>query len=197
MFLSLTNSGGAKIMPILPTLLHLTPRALCVSVEKNTDSLVKGMILFDHGGGGEVRAGKRSPPSVRGPLVFCCCLREWFFSDIFVGSKILAGNSPAGPPSCISRHHTMVVVFVGWSTALLSHESVLFLREQTYNKVDNKYSTKLENIKCYTYCKWEFLARPWRGISTRKLIHSMHYCLWDWTMVKYHFKLRVRKKTVV
>jgi hypothetical protein len=37
----------------------------------------------------------------------------------------------------------MVVVFVGWSTALLSRVSVLFLSEQTYNKVDNKYSTKL------------------------------------------------------
>jgi hypothetical protein len=48
-------------------------RALCRSVEKNTDSLVKGMILFDQGGGG--RGGgkghgrKCSPPSVPGPLV--------------------------------------------------------------------------------------------------------------------------------
>ena len=79
MFLSLTNTGGPKIMPILPTLPHLTPRALCGSVEKNTESLVKGMIFFDQGGGGKVMAGKRSPPSVRGPLVFCCCLREGLF----------------------------------------------------------------------------------------------------------------------
>ena len=36
------------------------------------------------------------------PLVFCCCLHERLrriFSDNFPRSKILAGNSPAGPPS--------------------------------------------------------------------------------------------------
>ena len=38
----------------------------------------------------------------------------------------------------------MVVMFVGWSAALVSRQSVLFLREQTYDKVDtNLYSTKL------------------------------------------------------
>jgi hypothetical protein len=68
---------------------HRTPCALCGSIEKNMDSLVKGMILFDQGGrgrggggegrGGKVMVGKRSPPSVRGPFVFCCCLREGFF----------------------------------------------------------------------------------------------------------------------
>jgi len=45
-------------MPFLPTLRHRTPRASCRSVEKNTDSLVKGMILFDQGGeGGEGEIG--------------------------------------------------------------------------------------------------------------------------------------------
>jgi len=47
-------------MPILPTLPHRTPRALCGSVKKNTDSLVKGMILFDQGGKGGRGGGKRS-----------------------------------------------------------------------------------------------------------------------------------------
>ena len=115
MFLSLTNTTGAKIKQILPTLPHCTPHVLCSSVEKNTDSLVKGMILFDQGGeggeGGEGEKGhgqKRSPPVSQWsacfclfPLVFCCCLRkrlQRIFSDIFPGSKILAGNSPAGPP---------------------------------------------------------------------------------------------------
>jgi len=56
------------------TLRHRTPRALCRSVEKNTNSLVKGMILFDQGGGGR-GGGNRSwskslPPVSRGPLVF-------------------------------------------------------------------------------------------------------------------------------
>jgi hypothetical protein len=83
-FLSLTNTGGAKIMPILPTLPHRTPRALCGSVEKNTDSLVKRMTLCAQVGGGGGEGGKgrdrnRSPPSVRGPLVFCCCCAKDFF----------------------------------------------------------------------------------------------------------------------
>ena len=140
MFLSLTNTGGAKIMPILPTLLHHTPRALCGSVEINTDSLVKGMILFDQGGEGEEGEkghGRKALPSIS-PWSTCFLL-------LLARRIILVGNSPAGPPSCISRRHTMVVivVFVGWSTALLSRVSVLFLRKQTYNKLDNKYSTKL------------------------------------------------------
>ena len=108
-FLSLTNSTWAKITPILPTLRRCTLRALCRSVKKNTDSLVKGMILFDQGGGGR-GGGKRSWLKVLPPvspwsacfrLFFCCCLLSLSFSDIiifFPGSKILAGNSPAGPP---------------------------------------------------------------------------------------------------
>jgi hypothetical protein len=53
-------------MPISPTLPHCTPRALCGSIEKNIDSLVKGMTLFDQGGGGigerEKGHGQRAPP---------------------------------------------------------------------------------------------------------------------------------------
>ena len=65
---------GAKITTILLMLPHHTPRALCGGVKKNTDSPVKGMILFAQGeGGGEGGKGhgrKCPPPSVRGPLVF-------------------------------------------------------------------------------------------------------------------------------
>ena len=72
-------------------------------------------------------------------------------------------------------HHTMVNVFVEWSTALVSHQSLLFLCEQTPDKIDNKifsqYSTRLIKIKCYTYCKVEFLDRPGFVVSTRKIIH--------------------------
>jgi hypothetical protein len=70
----------------LPTLPHRTPRALCGSVEKNTDSLVKGMILFDQGGGrGEGRGEKvmvESAPPCQSvvrlfPLVFfVVCARD-------------------------------------------------------------------------------------------------------------------------
>ena len=94
-------------------------------------------------GGGKGHGRKALPLVSPWSTCFLLLLAQRIISDIFVGSKILTGNSPDGPPSCISRRHTMVVVFVGWSTALLSRVSVLFLREQTYNKVDNKYSTKL------------------------------------------------------
>jgi hypothetical protein len=58
----------------------------------------------------------------------------------------------------------------------LSHESVLFLREQTYDKVDKEFFCQysmnlLIKRKCYTYCKLEFLARPILIVSTRKIIH--------------------------
>ena len=69
------ETTGAKITPILPTLRHPPLRASCRSVKKNTVSLVKGMILLAQGGGrggegGKGHGRKRSPPSVRGPLVF-------------------------------------------------------------------------------------------------------------------------------
>ena len=92
-------------MPILPTLPYRTPRALCSSVKKNTDSIVKGMLLFDQGGG-EGR-GKESWSESAPPHQSVVCL--FFvkdFSDFFAGSKILAGNSPAGLP-------ILVVVFLG------------------------------------------------------------------------------------
>jgi hypothetical protein len=47
----------------------------------------------------------------------------------------------------------MVVMFVGWSAALVSRESVLFLREQTYDKVDNEFILyKISKNEWYTYC---------------------------------------------
>jgi len=85
---------------------HRTPRALCGSDEKNTDSLVKGMILFDQRGGGR-GGGERSWSKVLPPVspwsaffrLFLLLFARSIFSDIFAGSKILAGNSPAGPPT--------------------------------------------------------------------------------------------------
>ena len=61
----------------------------------------------------------------------------------------------------VANGTTMVNVFVGWSTAIVSRQTVLFLHEETYDKVDNEilsvlYSTKLIIIKYYTYCKVEF-----------------------------------------
>ena len=47
---------GAKFLLILTMLMHRPPGALCGSVEKNADSLVKGMTLcaqVGEGGGGE------------------------------------------------------------------------------------------------------------------------------------------------
>ena len=49
-------------MPISPMLPHHTLRALCGSVEKNTESLVKGMILFAQGKGGGGRVMVKSAP---------------------------------------------------------------------------------------------------------------------------------------
>ena len=83
-FLSLTNSTGAKITPILPTLRHRTLRALCRSVKKNTDSLVKGMILFDQGGGGR-GGGKRSWLKVLPPVSpWSACFRLFFVAVCFL-----------------------------------------------------------------------------------------------------------------
>ena len=50
--LSLKNATRAKFIPNLPMLQHCNLRALSGSVEKNTDSLVKRMILFDQEGEG-------------------------------------------------------------------------------------------------------------------------------------------------
>jgi hypothetical protein len=97
-------------MPILLMLQQPPLRALCHSVEKNTDSLVKGMILFAQGGGGG--GGKRSW-SKAFPLVspwsacFLMLFARSIFSDIiiiFAGSKLLTGNSPAGPPNVALFH---------------------------------------------------------------------------------------------
>ena len=91
MFLSLANTRGAKIKPILPTLPHRAPRALCGSIKKNTDSLVKGIILCDQEGGGEERGGKvmveSAPPVSPWSACFLLLFVQRIFSDkiIFVG----------------------------------------------------------------------------------------------------------------
>jgi hypothetical protein len=58
-----------------------------------------------------------------------------------------------GPAAAVANKTTMVVMFVGWSAALVSRESVLFLREQTYDKVDNEFILyKISKNEWYTYC---------------------------------------------
>ena len=78
-------------------------------------------------------------------------------------------------PCCwISKCHTMVNVFVGWSTALDSRQSILSLRWETCNKVDYEFfvgTTELIKIKWFTYSKVEILVRPILEVSTRKIIH--------------------------
>ena len=78
-----------------------SPRALCHSIKTNTDSPVKGMILFDQGGGGR-GGGKRSwskalPPVSPWSACFLLLFARRIFSDISVGSKLLVRNSPARP----------------------------------------------------------------------------------------------------
>ena len=101
-------------MLILPTLRHHPLRALCRSIKKNTDSLVKGMILFDQGGG--ERRGKRSSPKALPPIspwsvCFLLLFAQSIFSDVFAGSNILAGDSPAGPPTCCAWAGGTYVMF--------------------------------------------------------------------------------------
>ena len=38
----------------------------------------------------------------------------------------------------MAKGTVMVVVFVGWSTAIVSHQFILYPHEQIYNKVDKK-----------------------------------------------------------
>jgi len=84
---------------------HL-PTALCHSVKTNTDSLVKGGGGGGGGGGEKVMVESAPPPVSPGSACFSLffvviCARdcEGFFLIIFPGSKILAGKSPAGPPT--------------------------------------------------------------------------------------------------
>jgi len=73
-------------MPILPTLPHRTLRALCGSVEKKTDSLVKRMTLCAQvGGGGEGGKGHGQNRSPRQSVVhlFFVVVSAKDFSDIF------------------------------------------------------------------------------------------------------------------
>ena len=70
----------------------------------------------------------------------------------------------------------MVIVFFGWLTTLINRQSLLFVREKTYDKVDDKFfvgNTKLIKIKWSTYCKVEYLERPYlTSVSSRKIIHG-------------------------
>ncbi len=80
--LAFTDATGAKIMLILPTLWHHPLRALCFSVEKNTDSLVMGMILFDQGGGGrgeKVMVERAPPPPSMVCMFVVVVCAEYFF----------------------------------------------------------------------------------------------------------------------
>jgi len=75
---------GGKIMPISPTLRHRTPRALCHNIETNTDSLVKGKILFaqeEGGGGGEKVMVESAPPRQSVVRLFfdVVCAKYFFF----------------------------------------------------------------------------------------------------------------------
>jgi len=42
----------------------------------------------------------------------------------------------SGPAAVVTNGTTMMVVFVGWLTALISRQSVLFACEQTFDNVD-------------------------------------------------------------
>ena len=77
-------TGGENITPILPTLRHQQGRVLCRSVKKNTDSLVKGMILFAQGegggDGGERSCSKALPPVTPWSACFLLLLAQRIFS---------------------------------------------------------------------------------------------------------------------
>jgi hypothetical protein len=76
-----TTRGGT------PTLPHRTPCALCGSVEKNTDSLVKRMTLCAQVGGGKGRGKKVmieiAPPVIPWSTCFLLLLRKGFFLIFF------------------------------------------------------------------------------------------------------------------
>ena len=67
---------------------HPPLRALCHSVKKNTDSLVKGMILFAQGGGleGDKVMVKSAPPHQSVVRLFfdVVCAKYFFFFPIFI-----------------------------------------------------------------------------------------------------------------
>ncbi len=94
-----------KFISILPTLQHPTLRALCRSVKNNSNSLVGGMILFDHrrgaGRGWKMVMDRNGAPVSPWPACFLCVYTQEFFG-IFLraqkNSKKLAGRSAAGPP---------------------------------------------------------------------------------------------------
>ena len=88
----------------------------------------------------------------------------------------VGGANLPSPCHFIGKHHTMVIVFVGWLTTLINRQSSLFIREKTYDKVDDKFfvgNTKFIKIKWNTYCKVEYLERPYlTSVSSRKIFHG-------------------------
>jgi hypothetical protein len=82
---------GAKFLQILPTLPHRTLHVLCSSIQKNTYSLVKGMISFDQGVGGEGRGKTLLWNMVLPTSPWPACFLMWYaqrmFGDIFGDSK--------------------------------------------------------------------------------------------------------------
>ncbi len=86
---------GAKFISISPTLRHHTLRALCHCVKKNSNSLVGGMILFDHGGGGKrgwkmVVDRNGAPVSPWSACFLCVCTKN--FLGYFRGLKKILKN---------------------------------------------------------------------------------------------------------
>jgi len=156
-------------MPFSPTLRHRTPRALCRSVEKNTDSLVKGMILFDQGeggrGGGNRSWSKVLPPSVRGLLVFCCCLRERLrriFSDDFAGSKILVGNSPLDPL------HVPTLLAISMAVAIRWYDTAHIARWRRFVAFKKNYYTSPSDEHLLCYYQSDMLHRLFRTSHREK-----------------------------
>ena len=79
-----------------------------VALRKNIDSLVKGMILSDQGGGrGEKIMDEIGAPVSLWSACFLLLFAQRIVSDIFAGSKILVGNSSAGPPSVMLAENVL------------------------------------------------------------------------------------------
>ena len=77
----------------------------------------------------------------------------------------------------------MVVMFVGWSAALVSRQSVLFLREQTYDKVDTSlYSTKLVRMSVTHIVTWYFhYSVTWSVYQEHYPSYQLHICFASFT----------------
>ena len=91
---------GAPITPILPTLQHGPPNALCRSVARNYQFPCQGNEIVGkgggRGGGGTKVADKIGAPVSLLLVAFFGFSRSGFLAGI-LGVKKMAGNSPAGP----------------------------------------------------------------------------------------------------